>query len=183
MSQLLARIMLAIFMLPCAGVLYVATIVCIEQSRWFGYPFRKYGLWIFAGLVAWMFIAAYWTLLWRSSVRPTARRLRMTAGATGIAAAAGCLFGLVMDRLEDDISAWFGSVAAPLVWLILTTLAWRETADERAARVSGASTLTCPTCGYNLTGLQSTRCPECGTQFTLDELVSQQKGTKEREFI
>jgi hypothetical protein len=29
------------------------------------------------------------------------------------------------------------------------------------------TSLYCPRCGYNLTGLTRSRCPECGTQFTI----------------
>ena len=44
-----------------------------------------------------------------------------------------------------------------------------------------AKAITCPTCGYNLTGLTATRCPECGKQCTLDELFAAQARTMERD--
>lgn len=64
---------------------------------------------------------------------------------------------------------------AILLWMIASIFLWRETAAERGKRVSGAhNAITCPTCGYNLTGLNEARCPECGSKFTLDELLASQ---------
>ncbi len=40
------------------------------------------------------------------------------------------------------------------------------------------STLHCPECGYNLTGLPENRCPECGKDFDPEQLEEQQN----REF-
>jgi hypothetical protein len=70
----------------------------------------------------------------------------------------------------------FSTVLAPLLWLIATVLIWRETPAERGRRLhaAGRSGVSCPTCGYNLTGLSESRCPECGTRFTLDELMAAQ---------
>jgi hypothetical protein len=36
------------------------------------------------------------------------------------------------------------------------------------------STVVCPLCGYNLTGLRQAACPECGDTFTLDQLAAAQ---------
>ncbi len=171
--------MLAIFMLPCAAVLYVIAFVMIDASHLLSYPFRRYAMWLVAGMASWIFIAVYWTLLWRASVTWTPTRLHRTSVASVGSIIIGIAAGAVMGLVDDDFGVWVGSVVAPLVWLILTTLLWRESADERAVRASGKSALTCPTCGYNLTGLQSTRCPECGTQFSLDELISRQKAFSE----
>jgi len=65
-----------------------------------------------------------------------------------------------------------------LLWLAATIFLWRETPLERVERIKGSSksAVTCPTCGYNLTGLSEARCPECGTRFTLDELLALQGG-------
>jgi DNA-directed RNA polymerase subunit RPC12/RpoP len=59
---------------------------------------------------------------------------------------------------------------------VATVIAWRESPLERATRVgaAGGSSVACPTCGYNLTGLAEARCPECGGRFTLDELFAAQ---------
>lgn len=179
MSQLLSRIMLAIFMLPCAAVLYVIVFAFISDSSFFSYPYRRYVPLLLGGLASCSFVAGYWTLLWRTSVRWTARRVSNTLFAAGISLAIGTLSGAMMSKVSTELAVWIGTLVAPLVWLIFTTLIWRETPQERADRATGVSALTCPTCGYNLTGLQSTRCPECGTQFSLDELLSRQKSPHE----
>ena len=69
-----------------------------------------------------------------------------------------------------------GVGGACALWLIVTTVAWRETRRERSERLraAGAGTVVCPTCGYNLTGLTEARCPECGSKFTLNELMAGQ---------
>jgi rubrerythrin len=53
---------------------------------------------------------------------------------------------------------------------------WRETAQERVARLktAGVDTIVCSVCGYNMTGLKEARCPECGVQYTLDQLYASQ---------
>ncbi len=71
-------------------------------------------------------------------------------------------------------------MSAIVMWLIATVFIWRETAGERAARVKGPGkrAVTCPTCGYNLTGSSECRCPECGSKFTVDELMGLQAGVE-----
>ena len=182
MSQLLARIMLAIFMLPCAAVFYTVVYVVAWDSRQFSnYLYDRQLVWIIAGLVTWLFIIAYWWLLWRKAVRWHSTRWLYTLGSIAVAVLLGVIAATLLWHVEDDFALWVGTVVSPLVWLILTTFIWRESAKERSERTSGVATLTCPTCGYNLTGLQGTRCPECGTQFTVDELLFQRKSTSEAD--
>lgn len=183
MSALLARIMLVIFMLPAASVLYTVYVVTQRDSRWLrnlvGYSSNMRLLYITAGLITWAFVAVYWWLIWRKQIRWTATRTTASFVVTLIAIAVGVLvFWLIRLTLRYDreFSSWAGSVVAPIAWLIGTTLAWRETAAERAERVGSGSSLACPTCGYNLTGLKGTRCPECGNEFTLDELLASRDG-------
>ena len=61
-----------------------------------------------------------------------------------------------------------------ITWLLSTIMVWRETELERAQRLAQASSgiLSCPHCGYNMTGLKTARCPECGTEYTLNELLA-----------
>ena len=70
----------------------------------------------------------------------------------------------------------FGGGVPPIAWVLATVLIWRETAEERMARITAAGTdaVLCPNCGYNMTGLREARCPECGSVFTIDQLVSGQ---------
>ena len=181
MSALLARIMLAMLMLPSAAVLYVIVFVTQSDAKWIrnlGYPLSTQLTWILSGMITWLFVAIYWWLLWRNLVRWTTARMTATVlsviGACALGLLAYVLLRLTMNY-DRGFGTWAGSVVAPISWLIGTTFFWRETAAERAARTAGGSiSLACPTCGYNLTGLQGTRCPECGTTFTLTELLEAQ---------
>lgn len=187
MSPLLARVMLTIFMLPCAAIVYVIAVVCGEKLRretslFWGSYWRE-PIWLLAGVVTSCFVAAYWLLLWRRSVNWTARRRARTAWASVVAIAVAAGAGLLMTGLDREVGYFVGTAVAPLLWLVLTTLAWRETPDERAARSAGGAGVACPTCGYNLTGLRGTRCPECGTEFTLDQLLAARRESAGSELV
>ena len=139
------------------------------------------------GASTWIFIAIYWCLLWRSSVRWNPRRLSLTWIAAGGALAAGTviggLAGIVMSGSGPDgtgFGTFIGSVSAIVLWVVATVFIWRETPSERAQRIASSSdsAIACPTCGYNLTGLSESRCPECGSKFTLDELLAAQPNHK-----
>lgn len=55
-------------------------------------------------------------------------------------------------------------VAALFVFLV-----WRN-GYVRGWRAARETPPTCPTCGYEMTGLTQCRCPECGREYTLEEL-------------
>ncbi|MDB5322715.1 MAG: hypothetical protein JWN40_4346 [Phycisphaerales bacterium] len=184
MSQLIARILLAIFVIPIASLIYMVAFIQSERwlYRWINYQtyatYRdiarmRFG---FSGLIAWAFLAIWWFLLWRKSVRWNGTRIGLTAGAVVLAAIAGIIVAAILNQSERGFGDFIGSATAPLLWIVATIFVWRETAAERAARVnnSGQDAIVCPTCGYNLTGLTEPRCPECGTQFTLDQLLASQ---------
>jgi hypothetical protein len=176
LSRLIAVILLSVLMFPLAGVIYLLTfftIVAINSFRR-----EETGL-VVGGIVTCIFIAVYWLTLWRKTVQWTPPRQTLTAVSGAVAVLVGLVIGFLMSAAinEDDIEfiVFIASLISPLLWVFATILIWRETAAERAARLSQtASGIVCPTCGYNLTGLTGTRCPECGTQFTLDQLVANQ---------
>jgi hypothetical protein len=185
MSQLIARILLAIFVIPLASLIYLVTLLQSERwmREWFLFQnnYTYYGAvgrlrYLISGLIAWAFLAIWWFLLWRKSVRWNGIRIGVSAVAVLLAAAAGYLVAVVLNQSEREFGDFIGSATAPLLWIVATIFVWRETAGERAARVdsSGRDSIVCPTCGYNLTGLKEPRCPECGTQFTLDQLLAAQ---------
>lgn len=132
-------------------------------------------LWAFV----YTFIAVYWIYLWRDIVLWTERRIWGTRLAAVCALAVGLVVGVIV-RFALGAPAFpavlFGGAIPPIVWVLATVLIWRETAEERIARISAAGTdaVLCPNCGYNMTGLREARCPECGSAFTLDQLVSSQ---------
>jgi hypothetical protein len=187
MSQLIARILLAIFVIPLASLVYVVTTV--QSERWLRQWFVSHNYYDYyqrvdrlsfalSGLIAWAFLATWWFLLWRKSVRWNGRRIGVTAASVLVAAAAGFFIASILNKSERGFGDFVGSATAPLLWIVATIFVWRETANERATRVdnTGRDAIICPTCGYNLTGLKDARCPECGTQFTLDQLLASQPG-------
>ncbi len=135
---------------------------------------------VIAGILTWLFVAAYWCLLWNSSVRWNARRtvamLLATVGAVAAATITGFIVSEIIGRHDEELGVFVGLVMAIMLWLIATVFIWRETPAERVERIKSAAraTITCPTCGYNLTGLNIARCPECGSEFTLDQLLALQ---------
>ena len=170
MSHLVSRILLAILMLPAAGLVYLVTYLAADHA--FGYQWEPVPS-MLSGVSTWVFVGIYWYGLWRRSVTWTSTRVTRTFIAAGAAVVVGFMLGMLVYAIERQVGQFVGCVSAPLLWLIAATLLWRETSRERAARLmtTSKSAIVCPKCGYNLTGLQGTRCPECGTQYTLDELL------------
>lgn len=182
MSRLVSRILLSIFMFPLAAVFYIAVMVFSEQMmRGMAYRRdRETVMFLAGGVLTWVAVALYWFLLWRSAVVWNSRRVVGTFVSAAIALGVGIAAGVVAAAAtmgEGSFGAFIGSVMTILLWLIGTVFVWRETTAERASRVtaSSRSAITCPTCGYNLTGLTESRCPECGSKFTLDELLALQQ--------
>jgi uncharacterized paraquat-inducible protein A len=196
-SRLVSRILLSIFMFPLAGMCYVLAVVVGEQAlrsstsnvSGVGYRDRELMMFLSADVLTWGFVALYWCLLWRTGVQWDKRRIAGTLVSVIGAVVAG-VFAAVLSASAFSVGdgsgfgAFVGGIVAIMLWLIATIFLWRETAAERARRVVGStkSAITCPTCGYNLTGLTESRCPECGSRFTLDELLAlQQHGKTEVE--
>jgi uncharacterized paraquat-inducible protein A len=178
MSQLVSRILLAIFLFPLAAIFYLLIVVFMGQAL--GYRAEEEPF-VVAGVGTWLAVAVYWSLLWRSSVRWNERRISRTiVGAFVAAGVSAIVWWIIMNTLrmgDDTLGLFVAGVIAILLWLVATVFIWRETRVERAGRVSATvKAITCPTCGYNLTGLSESRCPECGTKYTLDELFAGQAG-------
>jgi len=176
MSHLVSRILLAILMFPLATVFYI--IVLVMGEHWIR---RNLGsetyLFIWASLITWGVVAVYWCLLWKSSVKWNSDRILFTFLAAIVAVFVSSVVGMMAgSSMPNDFPMFIGGILAIILWLIGTVLIWRETPAERAKRLaaSPASAVSCPTCGYNLTGLTETRCPECGSKFTINELLASQ---------
>src|SRR4051812_11731129 len=153
MSRLIARILLAILLLPLAALMYVDTFfMLLEGMRNRGIytsEAEAYGC-IITGILTWAFMATYWVLLWVRGVGWRGRRRVMTLWAAVGAMAVAGVIGVLAGGVVAPTFGWFvASVAAPLLWMIGTVLAWRENAEERAARLanSGRDAVVCPTCG------------------------------------
>src|SRR5438105_5449458 len=160
MSGLVSRILLAMLMIPAGSIVYFLAVIYADRA--FGYPQRQM-IFISAGLTTWIFVAIYWTLLWGRLIQWNSLRVILSIVAAGAAVVAGFVAAVFVDAVQQPIGDLVGSVVAPLSWLIATSVLWRETPAERAARLRlvQKSAVLCPKCGYNLTGLQGTRCPEC----------------------
>ncbi|HUT94525.1 MAG TPA: hypothetical protein VMY37_34030, partial [Thermoguttaceae bacterium] len=173
MTRLIARLILAMLLLPLSGAI-VVLFFGLFASR--GSQPAAYEL-VFMWLVVDAFIGVYWLLLWRDMVRWTPKRTRDTSLAAIGAVTAGTMVGaffVAAMRAPSLGGILVGGGVAPIVWVLATVLIWRETPQERIDRIRSAGTeaVCCPVCGYNMTGLRESRCPECGSQFTLDELLA-----------
>jgi hypothetical protein len=175
MPPLVTRILLTILMLPFASLVYMSAYVLFERRSPVVNPDA---LLIASGIVSWIFIVIYWCIVWRRAVHPSSfARVGQMLAAVLIAAAGGIGIGWFLDAFTSSAvtAALIGSIAAPLIWLTAVILLWLESPSERELRLRNASTtILCPVCGYNLTGLDTTRCPECGRHFTIDELLAKQ---------
>jgi hypothetical protein len=182
MSSLIARLLLSMLVFPLGGLVYTVAIVLYMEVR------RRYGndeeAWIVAGGITWAFMATYWILLWRKSVRWEGRVGTTVAAAIGCGVV-GAILGAICNTIERGFGSFVGTTSAILLWLVATCFLWRENREERAARLgaTGRDGVVCPTCGYNLTGLSATRCPECGSAFTLDQLMASQPSRAAAELV
>jgi len=177
MTNLLARILLAILMPPLAVLVWVVTFLVLAGMV----ETDEEAAVVMATATAAVFVVAYWLLLWRRSVVWTPKRLNRTIAASLACGLAGVLAGVLLVSLspfpDAVVGTFFGGVFGTVVWLPVTVLLWRETAAERAERIrhSAGDVVFCPRCGYNMTGLYEPRCPECGARFTLNQLYAAQQ--------
>jgi hypothetical protein len=174
MTQIVARLVLAMLLFPIAGGAFL--LILVSQIRGAGPP-SVIGVVTNCGIV-FGFVVVYWFTLWRSVVRWSARRIFRTVVATILsvvaASAGGAVFSAVNPRVPHQVAIMVAGGFVTLLWLLLTVLLWRETAPERMERLAkqGSLAISCPICGYSLSGLTLARCPECGTSFTLDQLLA-----------
>ena len=179
MTRLVARLVLAMMILPFSGTLFVILMAVLVGG---GRP-PKGTEFVVMWAVLYTFVAVYWVFVWRSVVRWTPNRVIFTFVMGVVAILLTLVFGLLIAVItrEDEMAYFFGGGVAPVFWVFTTILIWRESAGERRARLTaaGVDTVACLVCGYNMTGLSEARCPECGARFTLDQLLGAQR-TPER---
>ena len=175
MTRLIARLVLAMLTLPLTGAVFVLCMAVLATRGTAPAALELVSMWV----VVYAFVAVYWVLLWRSMVRWTPER-KFNSVAAGLGAMLiGVAVAVILRRIAriPIIPACFvGGGLPPIAWVLGTVLIWRETPSERLHRISEAGTdaVSCPVCGYNLTGLREALCPECGSRFTLDQLLAAQ---------
>ncbi len=171
-TRLVARLVLAMLLLPLSGAVFIIGFALISGPRG---PSSRDIVWLWLALYA--FIGVYWLLLWVAAVRWTPIRIVLSVLSVPLAIACGGGFGLLLLEYAriptTEVVFLFAGGVPPIVWVLATVLIWRETQQEHRARLAalGHDSVSCPVCGYNLTGLREARCPECGTSFTLDQLL------------
>ncbi len=99
MSHLLSRIMLALFMLPLATVLYMILIVSLME---FGFSNANDEFaFLFTNLITAMFVVLYWSFLWKKSVQWTNRRIGFSIAAGAASIVAGVTLGLLVSFVDE----------------------------------------------------------------------------------
>lgn len=180
MTATVARLVLAMLLLPATGAVFILSMLVIVARSSGGPP--TVSLLLLLWTIIYTFIGAYWLLLWRGVVQWTPWRVRWTILATALSLAAGAaVASAIMIIGRGQVPAPFallvGGGLVPVAWCLATVFIWRETAEERTRRLStsAAAPIACPLCGYSLAGLREARCPECGSEFTLDQLLALQQ--------
>lgn len=178
MTRMIGRLVLAMLLLPTTGAVFLVLMAPVLAAATNGPPDALLLLAAWTGV--YLYIGAYWTLLWRRLVRWTRWRTLATAASVPAAIAAGIGFGLIFSAVVPGapipIAIMIGGGAPPIVWTLATVLIWCETPRERGQRLASITTggVVCPVCGYNMTGLRDAVCPECGAAFTLEQLLAGQ---------
>ena len=78
--------MLAVFMLPVGAIVYLIVFAVLWETTRLS-PGER--LFVVSGVIAGLFVAAYWLLLWFRSIRWTRERVFLTVGASVFAIGAG----------------------------------------------------------------------------------------------
>jgi hypothetical protein len=176
MTRLVARLLLAMLQFPITAAIVLVVLIGFVARG----PQPIFWEITLMWLVIYPLIATYWILIWKDVIRWTARRVVGTLLAGPFALAISALVGLALlpgVGLRDAFIIFLvAGGLVPILWVLATVVIWRETPSERMERIAaaGTETISCPVCGYNLTGLREARCPECGSPFTFDQLLAGQ---------
>jgi hypothetical protein len=173
MTTTIARLILAMLILPVTGAVFVLAFVATIRPKGPPSVLSLFAIWA----LVYIFVSIYWVLLWNKMVRWTRGRVLRSFAVAAIAIACGCAVGGFCEAITRGIPAQIpvliGGGVVPIIWVLGTVIVWRETPAERAERLATiGATVVCPLCGYNMAGLRTAVCPECGGAFTLDQLAA-----------
>lgn len=176
MTRTVARLILAMLLLPCTGAVFLL-LMFLTVGRTTGPGPPPVGGLLLMWFLLYAFVGAYWIILWHDMVPWSRRRVMLTVLATVLSLVGGFAVALGLlaanRSMPPPIATLIGGGTVPITWVLSTVLLWRETAAERLRRLTahGMPAIACPLCGYNLAGLTEARCPECGASFTLEQVV------------
>jgi hypothetical protein len=129
-------------------------------------------IFLFAGLA--YLVVLYW--LWRRSIG--ARAVVLAISATIAIWISVPLLWLLIDQMfpaDKEVLMLSAPFMAGAFTVLLWVQVWRRYNSRRPLRdTTGQIDVTCPECGYSMSGLKESRCPECGHQCTIDQLIAQQ---------
>lgn len=173
LSKTLLALVILLGIAPCAYILTYSILYETYGYRVFAASRERLSL--IANLATGTVIYVSWILLWRREVRWTGARRMKTLLALVVSMLPASMFYFGLSWWTDPQVIMF---VAGLIWITLwlgsTTRIWRESPAEYAERTPGVTgfKLSCPKCGYEMTGLHQARCSEYGTQYTLDQLLA-----------
>src|SRR5689334_24110388 len=134
MTATIARLILAMLILPATGAVFILTFIAfVARSGGPGPP--TVAAVIMLWMIVYAFVATYWIVLWQTTVKWTAARVWKTALAGLAALAGGAAFGLTaisVNRLvPPSIAFLLAGGTVPITWVLGTVVLWRETPSER----------------------------------------------------
>ena len=174
MSGTLVRTILALACLVSTLVICFLIFVMLESNG----PYEQ--AMIISVLVTAVYFVIVWTWVWYGVVNWTNRRKKimifLALGIIVCTIVVANAIGATQNRRHTQLilGGLGGGSFFIFAWTIGTVLLWKETAEERASRMEnlGVDGVSCPACGYNMTGLKNATCPECGKVYTVDQIVA-----------
>jgi len=184
MPKLVVRILLSVFLLPLAAMVYPAALYIASRLSTGGrYSDRHIAQYLVAGLTTWAFVITYWVLVWRGALKRISHWRSAALFCAVPAPMIAGLIGLALSRIDEELGLRVGTEMVSLIWLITTLFFWMENDIERESRELGRKIrqVYCPKCGYDMRAQRDLRCPECGSEFSVGELMELQSGASAQE--
>src|SRR5205085_11025197 len=125
MTRTIARLILAMLLLPCTGAVFLLLFLTLIVPT--GRP-PPVGRLVLMWSILYVFVGAYWIVLWHDMVPWNPRRIRLTVLATALALAGGfaVAFGIraVNRQVPPPIAVLLGGGTVPITWVLSTVLVW-----------------------------------------------------------